>query len=207
MSFSRVIVKLKGQAQYWGDIRFCVKNTFLVLFGMTFCVAVYFQDSLLPHVEDGTLTLIGATTENPSFQVNNALLSRCRVIVLEKLDNEAIYKILMNAIDQLGIQVFDLENDIHHGNKDEGQDSKTIWIENLALEILSKLCDGDARIALNGLQMTIQSQVAKSSQSQSGLQNKAIHGDKDKADVIIRSENVKQALQKSHIAYDKTGER
>ncbi|KAK7824770.1 hypothetical protein U0070_020277 [Myodes glareolus] len=65
------------------------------------------QDTFLPHVECGTITLIGATTENPSFQVNAALLSRCRVIVLEKLPVEAMVTILMRAINSLGIHVVD----------------------------------------------------------------------------------------------------
>lgn len=63
------------------------------------------QDTFLPHVECGTITLIGATTENPSFQVNSALLSRCRVIVLGKLSVEAMETILMRAVKSLGIQV------------------------------------------------------------------------------------------------------
>lgn len=65
----------------------------------------HFQDTFLPHVECGTVTLIGATTENPSFQVNSALLSRCRVIVLEKLSVEAMEAILMRALKSLGIQI------------------------------------------------------------------------------------------------------
>ena len=63
------------------------------------------QDTFLPHVECGTVTLIGATTENPSFQVNAALLSRCRVIVLEKLSVEAMEAILMRAVRSLGVRV------------------------------------------------------------------------------------------------------
>ena len=63
------------------------------------------QDTFLPHVECGTVTLIGATTENPSFQVNSALLSRCRVIVLERLSVEAMGSILKRAVDALGIQL------------------------------------------------------------------------------------------------------
>lgn len=58
-------------------------------------------------MECGTVTLIGATTENPSFQVNAALLSRCRVIVLEKLPAEAMVTILMRAVGALGIHVLD----------------------------------------------------------------------------------------------------
>ncbi|XP_051981152.1 ATPase WRNIP1-like [Xyrauchen texanus] len=63
------------------------------------------QDTFLPHVECGTITLIGATTENPSFQVNSALLSRCRVLVLERLSVEAMSLILRRAVDYLGLQV------------------------------------------------------------------------------------------------------
>ncbi len=63
------------------------------------------QDTFLPHVECGTITLIGATTENPSFQVNSALLSRCRVLVLEQLSVEAMGSILRRAVDFLGLQV------------------------------------------------------------------------------------------------------
>lgn len=65
---------------------------------------LFAQDTFLPHVECGTVTLIGATTENPSFQVNSALLSRCRVIVLERLSVEAMSSILKRALDALGIQ-------------------------------------------------------------------------------------------------------
>lgn len=61
------------------------------------------QDTFLPHVENGTITLIGATTENPSFQLNNALLSRCRVIVLEKLSIEHVEQILKHALDRMGV--------------------------------------------------------------------------------------------------------
>lgn len=66
-------------------------------------VAFLLQDTFLPHVENGTITLIGATTENPSFQLNNALLSRCRVIVLEKLTTDHVELILRNAVDSLGL--------------------------------------------------------------------------------------------------------
>lgn len=69
------------------------------------CVCVCMQDTFLPHVECGTVTLIGATTENPSFQVNSALLSRCRVLVLERLSVEAMGSILQRAVDALGIHV------------------------------------------------------------------------------------------------------
>lgn len=91
------------------------------------------QDFLLPYVEDGRLILIGATTENPFFEVNAALLSRVKIIRLEKLSTDDIKKILLNAI-----------------NADEiFQD---LPIEDEALEIIADFSDGDARIALNLLE-------------------------------------------------------
>lgn len=68
------------------------------------------QDIFLPHVESGTITLIGATTENPSFSLNSALLSRCRVIVLEKLGVEAVMKILKRALPQYKTVMFENNN-------------------------------------------------------------------------------------------------
>ena len=62
------------------------------------------KDFFLSDVEDGTITLIGATTENPSFHINNALLSRCKVIVLEKLSSETIVKILKRAVEGLSFK-------------------------------------------------------------------------------------------------------
>lgn len=56
------------------------------------------QDTFLPHVENGTITLIGATTENPSFSLNNALLSRCQVVTLDKLSTQNIIDILYRAV-------------------------------------------------------------------------------------------------------------
>ena len=61
------------------------------------------QDTFLPHVESGTIILIGATTENPSFHVNSALLSRCQVVVLEKLSIDNLRVIVDRAVKQLGI--------------------------------------------------------------------------------------------------------
>ena len=69
------------------------------------------QDSFLPHVEDGTIVLLGATTENPSFQVNNALLSRCKVVVLEKHSVEVIEAILRRALVMLDVSEVDGEQE------------------------------------------------------------------------------------------------
>ena len=91
------------------------------------------QDFLLPYVEDGRLILIGATTENPFFEVNAALLSRVKIIRLEKLSTDDIKKILFNAI-----------------NSDEI--FQNLPVEDEALEIIADFSDGDARIALNLLE-------------------------------------------------------
>ncbi len=93
------------------------------------------QDLLLPYVENGTITLIGATTENPSFEVNNALLSRSRVFVLEKLSVENILKILENALK----------------DEEKGLGGIKININGDDLRFLSSLAGGDARVALNAL--------------------------------------------------------
>ena len=61
------------------------------------------QDTFLPHVESGTIILVGATTENPSFHINSALLSRCHVIVLEKLSIDDLRTVVDRALVQLGI--------------------------------------------------------------------------------------------------------
>lgn len=94
------------------------------------------QDALLPHVEKGIVTLIGATTENPSFEVQSALLSRCRVFVLQRLSPESIKKILEKAI----------------VDKERGLGNKNIKIESDVLDLLADLSNGDARTALNILE-------------------------------------------------------
>lgn len=103
--------------------------------------------------------MIAATTENPSFRVNNALLSRCRVFLLEKLKQSDIIEILQRAI------------------KIQNVDDISVEI----LTLIASMCDGDARIAINSLEMVL------SDPSQS-------------------FESVKQSLLKSHLSYDKNGE-
>ncbi len=94
------------------------------------------QDAFLPFVEKGSIVLIGATTENPSFEVNNALLSRCRVFVLKELSNDDIYKLLKHALlDERGF----------------GKDP--IIISDDDLRLLASLAGGDARSALVMLDM------------------------------------------------------
>jgi len=93
------------------------------------------QDALLPHVENGTIILIGATTENPSFEINNALLSRIRVIKLNKLDENEVVKIINNAIN-------DKENGL----------SKALKLTDDSIHWIAKCSDGDARKALTILE-------------------------------------------------------
>jgi putative ATPase len=96
------------------------------------------QDALLPYVENGTVTLIGATTENPSFEVNSALVSRSRVFVLKKLTNEDLEAILLRAIAQPGTAT-------------NGSQPK-VKVPEEAIKLIARLANGDARMALNTLE-------------------------------------------------------
>ena len=96
------------------------------------------QDALLPYVESGLIILIGATTENPYFEVNKALISRSMVIKLEPLTEENVYKILKNAI-----------------NRKDGLGEYNIKIEDETLRKLANISNGDVRTALNGLEVAV----------------------------------------------------
>ena len=96
------------------------------------------QDALLPYVEDGTVILIGATTENPYFEVNKALISRSMVIKLEPLTKENILQILKNAI-----------------TSKDGLGSFNIKISDSTLETIAEISNGDVRTALNGLEVAV----------------------------------------------------
>ena len=126
------------------------------------------QDAFLHHVESGLITLIGATTENPSFEVISPLLSRCRVITLKSLDSEDIA-----AISEYALK-----------DRERGLGSMELFIEPEALAHLIRLADGDARMALNNLDIA-------ADMAQSG---------------IIRLEDIENALQKNAFRYDKSGE-
>lgn len=96
------------------------------------------QDALLPFVEDGTIILIGATTENPYFEVNKALISRSMVIKLEPLTEENIFKILKNAL-----------------TSEEGLGSFNVEIDEKLLMKIAVASNGDVRTALNGLEVAV----------------------------------------------------
>ncbi len=95
------------------------------------------QDALLPYVENGTIILIGATTENPYFSVNKALLSRSTLFKLEPLEQKHIMQVLNNAL----------------SNKEKGLGNYELTIEDGALEYISELSGGDVRVALNALEI------------------------------------------------------
>lgn len=97
------------------------------------------QDYLLPFVEDGTLILIGATTENPYFEVNGALISRSRVFELKALEKEDIKELLLRAV----------------YNEEKGMGSYHAVIDEDALEFLADVANGDARAALNAIELGI----------------------------------------------------
>ncbi|MBQ2901123.1 MAG: replication-associated recombination protein A [Agathobacter sp.] len=97
------------------------------------------QDYLLPFVEDGTIILIGATTENPYFEVNSALLSRSIIFELKKLDKEDIKVLLLRAVN----------------DREKGMGSFGAVIDDEALEFLADVCNGDARAALTAIELGI----------------------------------------------------
>ncbi len=97
------------------------------------------QDYLLPFVEDGTITLIGATTENPYFEVNSALVSRSIIFELKPLASENIRELILRAVN----------------DKEKGMGSYKAKIEDEALDFLSEAAGGDARIALNAVELGI----------------------------------------------------
>ncbi len=97
------------------------------------------QDAFLHHVEDGTITLIGATTENPSFEVNAPLLSRCKVLVLEQLSADNIKTIITNTL----------------SNKERGLGNLKIAIDDDAFNFIVELSHGEARVALNTLESAL----------------------------------------------------
>ncbi|XP_054623337.1 ATPase WRNIP1 isoform X1 [Dunckerocampus dactyliophorus] len=157
------------------------------------------QDTFLPHVECGTVTLIGATTENPSFQVNSALLSRCRVLVLEKLSVEAMGSILERAVAALGIRVLEQEQARSKNTDQTDRNEPKVYIEQKALDTIAYLCDGDARAGLNSLQLAVQAQAGLTQASPLGP-------DSSTQEIVVKEEHVKEGLQRSHILYDNAGE-
>ena len=129
------------------------------------------QDAFLPYVEKGSIILIGATTENPSFEINSALLSRCRVFVLEALTNAEIVQLLNSAL--------------HHP---QAFPPLHITADEAALAAIAHHANGDARVALNTLELAVKNSTA---------QDNRLH---------LNASTLADILSRRQIHYDKNGE-
>ena len=130
------------------------------------------QDAFLPYVERGSITLIGATTENPSFEINAALLSRCKVFVLKELTKEDLTQMLRRAM-----------------TDKRGFGNTTVRMEENTLSVIAAFANGDARMALNTLEMAVL--------------NGEICPD---GSITVSRETLEQCLGKKTLLYDKKGE-
>ncbi|MBO5513766.1 MAG: replication-associated recombination protein A [Mogibacterium sp.] len=134
------------------------------------------QDAFLPFVEKGSIVLIGATTENPSFEVNGALLSRCKVFVLHQLSEEDIAELVRNAI------------------KDpRGFGDQDVRISDDVISALSTFANGDARTALSTLEMMV-----LNADRETGANGKEI--------IKVTTEDFEQCTSRKSLLYDKQGE-
>ena len=154
---------------------------------------------MLPHVEDGTITLIGATTENPSFSINSALLSRCRILELNKLAPNVTFEILLRALDKLNVKV------IKDYEEDESKEFNCVCIEEKAVQYISNVSDGDARAALNSLEISLQ-YLKERTTNEKQIKNSSRNGDLLEIKRTISIEDIKSGLQRSHVLYDKKGD-
>ncbi|MBM6602702.1 replication-associated recombination protein A [Pediococcus acidilactici] len=129
------------------------------------------QDAFLPYVEKGSIILIGATTENPSFEVNSALLSRCKVFVLKPLEQGDLVKLIQNVI-----------------SNSQAFDNQKIKIEENQINAIANFADGDARKALNILEMAV------------------LNGKKQGEAITITKDDLGQLISRKFVLYDKNGE-
>ncbi|MCR0494864.1 replication-associated recombination protein A [[Clostridium] innocuum] len=129
------------------------------------------QDAFLPYVEKGSIILIGATTENPSFEVNAALLSRCKVFVLKALEVSDLVELLKHALQD-----------------ERGFGSQHVLITEEQLRMLAMFANGDARTALNTLEMVV------------------LNGESSEAGTVITKEVLEQCTSQKSLLYDRQGE-
>lgn len=129
------------------------------------------QDAFLPYVERGSITLIGATTENPSFEINNALLSRLKVFVLNPLDTKDLTELLKSAL-----------------TDPRGFGSWEVTIDDSLLELIANYANGDARTALNTLELAV------------------LNGQGDNIHSVVTKEIIEQCIGSKALLYDKNGE-
>jgi putative ATPase len=136
------------------------------------------QDAFLPHVESGLITLIGATTENPSFEVIPALMSRCRVVVLKTLSSEALRAIIQNAL----------------SDTERGLGKTGLKLSPDAATCLVRMADGDARCVLNSLEVAASLLASETDPSGDVIQRE------------ISIQDIETAVQRKALLYDKSGE-
>eukprot|EP00698_Gefionella_okellyi_P000074 TRINITY_DN1005_c0_g1_i1.p1 TRINITY_DN1005_c0_g1~~TRINITY_DN1005_c0_g1_i1.p1 ORF type:complete len:557 (+),score=109.52 TRINITY_DN1005_c0_g1_i1:35-1672(+) len=148
------------------------------------------QDTFLPAVENGTIILIGATTENPSFELNSALLSRCRVFVLQKLTAEVIGDLIKRALT-------DCERGFGALNPSMDDDCVTA---------LANVADGDARVALNALEMAVNAATVATTSDSSDSASAAAAAAAVAGRVQVSAQHIESALQRTHLLYDKSGD-
>jgi putative ATPase len=130
------------------------------------------QDAFLPHVEKGTIVLVGATTENPSFEVNSALLSRCRVYVLHALTEDDLLAIMGRAL----------------ADGERGLARLAPEVAEEALRLIARLANGDARSALNVLELAVQLAPVTAGRRR------------------VTEAGIREAAQRRTLLYDKSGE-
>ena len=150
------------------------------------------QDAFLPYVERGTIRLIGATTENPSFEVIGALLSRCRVYVLKQLEEEQIVALLHRAL----------------ADKDRGLGKLNLTADDEALALIAGYSSGDCRNAYNALEVAAQlaSDRARVGQGRVAHPTEGALAPEAKPRGHITRALAEEALQQRVLLYDKTGE-
>ena len=129
------------------------------------------QDAFLPYVERGSIILIGATAENPSFEINAALLSRCRVFVLKALEEKYLIKLLRHALESPA-----------------GFGGQNVKITDNAVRAVAAFASGDARTALNTLEMAV------------------LNGEISAEGITVTDEGLEQCISRKSLLYDKTGE-
>ena len=130
------------------------------------------QDAFLPYVEKGSVVLVGATTENPSFDINSALLSRCKVFILKGLEEEDLQELLSHAV-----------------KSPKGFGHMDIDIDDRQIAAIARFANGDARTALNTLEMAV------------------LNGRLDSEGCVhVEEESLAQCMNRRSLLYDKTGE-
>ena len=130
------------------------------------------QDAFLPFVEKGSIILVGATTENPSFEINSALLSRCKVFILKALEEDDLTEMLRRAV-----------------TSEKGFGNMNVKIEDEQLGLIARFANGDARTALNTIEMAVFNGKIQ----------------KDGA-ILVDDETLAQCMNRRSLLYDKTGE-